>query len=131
QQKLTTDVMAMQVYDEATFKAKAERVMKMKEKGWITELDFHGKKVELLKDIGIVEDYVLRMKFYMVAKTSGLISQDDYDAKKSELIKEVFSPYADMDEFQKKVNMLMKLNEADIITDAEYANYKNKLMSDL
>lgn len=131
QQKLTADVMAMQVYDEASFKSKAERVMKLKEKGWITELDFHGKKVELLKNISIVEDYVLRMKFYMVAKTSGLISQDDYDAKKSELIKDVFSPYADMDEFQKKVNMLMKLNQADIITNEEYSNYKNKLMSDL
>ena len=131
QQKLTADIMAMQVYDESTFKSKAERVIKLKDKGWMTELDFHGKKVELLKDVNVVDDFVLRMKYYMVAKTCGLITQDDYDAKKAELIKDVFAPYSDMDEFQKKVNMLMKMNQADIITNEEYSSYKNKLMSDL
>ena len=60
-----------------------------------------------------------------------VITQEEYDAKKAELIKDVLAPYSDMDEFQKKVNMLMKMNQADIITNEEYSSYKNKLMSDL
>ena len=131
QNKLINEVMAMPFSDEASFKNKSERIMKMKEKGWLTEMDFHGKKVEVLKDVNNITDYILRTKLYMVAKTTGLITGEDYEAKKAELIKEVFAPYADMDEFQAKVNMLMKLNEAQIISDEEYSGYKNKLMSDL
>lgn len=90
-----------------------------------------ARKVEILKDIAAVEDYILRTRLYMVMKQAGLISQEDYDAKKSELIKNVFAPYESMDEFQEKINMLMKLNEAGIITDEEYTGYKTKIMNEL
>lgn len=128
QQKLVAQVMTMPASDEASFKSKCDRVMKMKEKGWLPELDFHGKKVEILKEVSSIEDYILRTKLYMVAKTSGLISSDDYEAKKAELIKEVFAPYSNMDEFQAKIQMLMRLNEAGIITTEEFNGYKGKLM---
>ena len=131
QQRLISEVMTMPAGDEDSFRNKAERVIKMKEKGWLSELDFHGKKVEILKEVNGIEDYILRTKLYMVAKMTGLISAEDYAAKKAELIKDVFSPYGSMEEFQEKVNMLMKLNNADIITDEEYVGYKNKLMNEL
>lgn len=131
QQKMIAEVMTMSGSDEASFRKKAERVIKLKEKSWLSELDFHGKKVEILKEVNGIEDYILRTKLYIVAKSCGLITIDDYEAKKSELIKEVFSPYSSMEEFQDKVNMLMRLNQADIINEDEYNAYKNKLMNDL
>ena len=131
QDSLRNDVMTMPAGDESSFRAKVERIMKMKEKSWINDMKFTELRMNILKDVSSMSDYILRTKLFNVARMCSLISEEDYAAKKSELIKEVFAPYSNMEEFQGKVNMLMKLHEADIISSQEYDGYKNKLMSDL
>ncbi|MGN0346309.1 MAG: hypothetical protein ACI4DU_03385 [Lachnospiraceae bacterium] len=131
QTKLVSEIMNLPAMDELSFKIKAERLIVAKKYNWISEMDYHGKKGTILDEVKGIEDYILRTKLYYVAMQTGLSSAEDYEARKKELIKEVFSPYDNMEQFQGKVNMLMKLNQADIISTEEYNQYKNKLMSDL
>ena len=131
QAKLISEIMSLPAMDELSFKIKAERLIVAKKYNWISEMDYHGKKGTILDEVKGIDDYILRTKLYYVAMETGLSTAEDYEARKKELIKEVFSPYDNMEQFQGKVNMLMKLNQADIISTEEYNQYKNKLMSDL
>lgn len=131
QTKLISEIMSLPAMDELSFKIKAERLIVAKKYNWISEMDYHGKKGTILDEVKGIDDYILRTKLYYVAMETGLSTAEDYEARKKELIKEVFSPYDNMEQFQGKVNMLMKLNQADIISTEEYNQYKNKLMSDL
>jgi hypothetical protein len=131
QKTLISEVMTLPAADEDSFKFKSVRVLKLKEKEWISEMDFHGKKVEMLKEVGAIGDDILRTRLYLAARDTGLISSEDYEAKKNELIKDIFAPSKDEDEFTKKIKMLMDLNKNGIINDEEYNGYKTKIMNEL
>jgi hypothetical protein len=131
QQRMISQVMTMPQNSEAEFKEKIIRVMLLKDKSWLSEMDYHGKKVEILKDVESITDYVARTRLHMVARDCGFITAEDFEGKKQALIKEVFAPYESMEQFQEKVDMLLKLKDGDIITDDEFNAYKGKLMNDL
>ena len=113
------------------FKVVVERLMALKSCDWLSELDFHAKKVELLRKVGAVEDYITKVQLYIALPGIGLISEGDYQAKKQEFIDDIFAPYADMDEFQGKVKKLMDLEKTGMLTNDEFTSYKMKLMSEL
>ena len=115
----------------AEFKVVVERLMALKSCDWLSELDFHAKKVELLRKVGAVEDYITKVQLYIALPGIGLISEGDYQAKKQEFIDDIFAPYADMDEFQGKVKKLMDLEKTGMLTNDEFTSYKMKLMSEL
>ena len=130
-QRMITEVMAMPAADEYSFKNKVDRVMLMYQKTWLNEMGYHDKKVVIANEVAAITDYVLRTRLYMVARDCGLITANDFEEKKQALIGEVFAPYEDMDEFQEKVGMLLKLKDGGIITEEEFNQYKTKLMNDL
>jgi len=113
------------------FKAVVERLMTLKNCEWLSELDFHARKVELLKKVAAVEDYVVKVQLYIALPGIGLISEGDYQLKKQEFIDEIFSPYTSMDDFQLKVKKLMDLEKTGMVSSDEFTNYKMKLMSEL
>ena len=115
----------------AEFKVVVERLMALKSCEWLSELDFHAKKVELLRKVSAVEDYVTKVQLYIALPGIGLISDGDYQVKKQEFIDDIFAPYADMDEFQGKVKKLMDLEKTGMLTNDEFTSYKMKLMSEL
>ena len=59
------------------------------------------------------------------------ITEDEYEEQKQRCIAEIFSPYSGMDEFKKRVNNLLTLHKAGMLTEEEFVSYKTKLMSDL
>ena len=130
-QRMISEVMAMPAADEYSFKNKVDRVMLMYQKTWLNEMGYHDKKVVIVNEVAAIADYVLRTRLYMVARDCGLITANDFEEKKQALIGEVFAPYEDMDEFQQKVGMLLKLKDGNIITEEEFNQYKAKLMNDL
>ena len=130
-QTLLKDVMGMTYSNEASFKEKIDRLIRMYQKGWIDEKEYHSRQVEILKAVEGMTDFILRTRLYMVARDSQLITVNEFEEKKQALINEIFAPYESMDEFQEKVGMLLKLRDGGIITDDEFNSYKNKLMNDL
>ncbi len=131
QQKYVGEVMSIPSSDEKHYKDKVDRVIQLKNRLWLNEMDFHGKKVEILKEVSGIQDFILRTKLYMASRDCGLIEPDEYQQKEDALIADIFAPYSSMEEFQEKVGMLMKLNEAGIISSEKFENLKSKLMSDL
>lgn len=113
------------------FKVVVERLMALKTGNWLSELDFHAKKVELLRKVSAVEDYVTKVQLYIALPGIGLISEGDYQVKKEEFIADIFSPYSTMEDFQGKVKKLMDLEKTGMLTTDEYTNYKMKLMDAL
>ena len=61
----------------------------------------------------------------------GFITEDEYEEQKQRCIAEIFSQYSGMDEFKKRVNNLLTLHKAGMLTEEEFVSYKTKLMSDL
>ena len=113
------------------FKAVVERLMALKTCNWLSEMDFHTRKVELLRKVSAVEDYVTKVQLYIALPSIGLISEGDYLVKKQEFVDEIFAPYESMDEFQNNVKKLMDLEKTGMLSSDEFANYKMKLMSEL
>ncbi|MCR5390227.1 MAG: hypothetical protein K6E77_05705 [Lachnospiraceae bacterium] len=121
-------VMALPAGDEPSLKAKIERVVMLKDKTWLSEMDYHGKKLEILKAIIEMPDVVQRMKLLMVARDCKLSTDEEFETKKQEVIRDIFAPYSSMDEFKAKADLLKSISEANIISQEEYDNYKEKLL---
>ena len=114
------------------FSVVVERLMALKDCNWLTELDFHAKKVELLRKVANVEDYVTKIQLYIALPKIGLISEPDYEVKKQEFVDEIFAPGdGSTEEFQNKVKKLMDLEKTGMLSTDEFTNYKMKLMSEL
>ena len=106
--------------------------MALKECEWLSELDFHSKKVELLRKVAAVDDYVTKVQLYMALPQLGLITQGDYEVKKQEFVDEIFAAGdGSTEEFQNKVKKLMDLEKTGMLTNDEFTSYKMKLMSEL
>ena len=106
--------------------------MALKDCEWLSELDFHSKKVELLRKVANVEDYVTKVQLYLALPQIGLISQGDFEVKKQEFVDEIFAPgNGSTEEFQTKVKKLMDLEKTGMLSTDEFTNYKMKLMSEL
>ena len=128
QSTFISQVMGLPADSEAALQAKIERVVMLRDKTWLSDMDFHGKKLEILKSIIEIGDVVQRMKLLMVARDCKLSTDEEFETKKQEVIRDIFAPYKDMDEFKVKANMLKHISEAGIISQEEYDNYKEKLM---
>ena len=98
--------------DVPSFTVVVERLMALKDCEWLSELDFHSKKVELLRKVANVEDYVTKVQLYLALPQIGLISQGDFEVKKQEFVDEIFAPgNGSTEEFQTKVKKLMDLDQ--------------------
>ena len=67
----------------------------------------------------------------MLLPKLGLITEADYENWKQRSLAEILAPCTDMSEFKSKANNLMELQNAGVITEKEFMDYKMKLMSDL
>ena len=61
----------------------------------------------------------------------GLATEEEYEATKDKCIAEIFSPYSGMNEFKERVNNLLILKEAGMLSEEDFVSYKTKLMADL
>ena len=103
----------------------------LKQGDWMSDIEYYGKKEELLRQIDEIEDYPKRLQARMMLPRIGFISEKDYMSWRQRCIDEVLSPCADMMEFKGKANNLMELQKAGVITENEFIEFKSKLMSEL
>ena len=103
----------------------------LKECNWLSDSDFHAKKVDLLRKVSAIDDYVTKVEIYIASPKMGLISEEDYNLKKEEFIADIFKPHESTEEFQVSVKKLMDLEKVGMLTSDEFTNYKMKLMSEL
>lgn len=113
------------------FKVVVERLIALKECNWLSDSDFHAKKVDLLRKVSAIDDYVTKVEIYIASPKMGLISEEDYNLKKEEFIADIFKPHESTEEFQVSVKKLMDLEKVGMLTSDEFTNYKMKLMSEL
>ena len=114
------------------FSIVVERLMALKNCEWLSELDFHAKKVELLRKVANVQDYVTKVQLYIALPQIGLITTQDYEVRKQEFVDDIFAAGdGSTEEFQSKVKKLMDLEKTGMLSTDEFTNYKLKLMSEL
>ncbi len=115
----------------AELKATVKRLVALRDGEWLSEKDFEVKKQELLRKIDAGSDYSENLKMYQMLAEIGFVSEQDYLNQRQKCIDDIFKPYGSMDEFKVRVNNLLELQKAGIITEEEFSSFKTKLMSEL
>lgn len=115
----------------AELQATVKRLVALRDGEWLSEKDYEVKKQELLRKIDAGSDYSENLKMYQMLATIGFVSDQDYLNQRQKCIDDIFKPYGSMDEFKVRVNNLLELQKAGIITEEEFSSFKTKLMSEL
>ena len=123
------DMTEMDYSSDAKLKVQIERLMALRRCEWMDENEYQAKKSDILKTIGDNNDAVKKMLLFKTLTEVAFISQDDYENFKKGVIDDVFSNYGDIDELRMRAQTLMGLKEAGIVTDAEFSDFKKKLLA--
>ncbi len=121
----------MPVNTSAEVKAVSDRLIALKEGGWMSEFDYVAQKGDVMRRIDMISDYTTRIGIYVALPKIGFATEAEYEATKQKCIDEIFSPYSGMDEFKRRVNDLLILQKAGMLSEADFISYKTKLMSEL
>lgn len=128
-QDFITDMTALDYSSEAKFKGQIERLMTLRRCDWLSAGEYEQKKKEVVQTVKDNNDAVEKMQLFGLLADVTFITQDEYDGFKQGVIDKIFSEYSDISELQKKAQTLMSLKEAGIISDAEFNDYKKKLLA--
>jgi hypothetical protein len=127
--RLISDLDAIDSNNADTLKSKIKKLMLLKECEWLSSSELEVKKAEIVGTISSNTDEVARMQLHRVAVEGGLESDDEYNAAKSVIVSDIISPVnGDMELFKKKIELLTKIHDAGIISDAEFGDFKGKLL---
>lgn len=128
-QEFVADMTALDYTSESKLKGQLERIMTLKRCDWITDSEYQAKKKEILNTIDGNKDIVNKMQLYGLLASISYITDAEYGNFKTKVIDGIFQQYSDISELQKKAQSLMSLKEAGIITEAEFADFKKKLLT--
>lgn len=109
----------------------SDRLLALKEGGWISEEDFALQKGDMVRRIDEIKDYTNRINMYVAMPKMGLATEEEYEETKDKCIAEIFAPYSGMSEFKERVNNLLILQKAGMLSEEDFVSYKTKLMADL
>ena len=108
-----------------------KKMLILKRGKWLSETDYLYEKEDILKKIAGFDDSIERLKFYEMMCEEGFVDEAEYQKQKQQMVDDIFKPHASMAEFKEKVNRLMEYEKNGVISEAEFAEYKEKLMSEL
>ena len=128
-QEFVADMTALDYSSESKLKGQIERIMTLKRCDWITDSEYQAKKNEILHTIDENKDIVAKMQLYGLLTDISFITKDEYNSFKNKVIDDIFQQYSDISELQKKAQSLMSLKEASIISEAEFTDYKKRLLT--
>ncbi len=127
--RLVADLDSIDSGNADTLKSKIKKIMLLKECEWLSQSELDAKKQEIIATISANADEVTRMSLHKVAVEGGLETDAEYDAAKAQIVADITSPVnGDMDLFKKKIELLTKIHDAGIINDAEFGDFKSKLL---
>ena len=112
-------------------KAYIDRMVALRDGDWLSKTEFYAKKTDLLRKVDTMPDYTQMLQARILLPKVGLITDADYENWKQKCIADIFAPCSDMAQFKSKANNLMELQQAGVITDKEFTDYKIKLMNSL
>ncbi len=127
--RLVADLDSIDSGNADTLKSKIKKIMLLKECEWLSQSELEAKKAEIVATISANADEVTRMSLHKVAVEGGLETDAEYDAAKAQIVADITTPVnGDMDLFKKKIELLTKIHNAGIISDAEFGDFKSKLL---
>ncbi len=128
-QEFVADMTVLDFSSEAKLRNQIERLMTLRRCNWIDASEYQDKKRDVLQTIEANNNVVEKMQLFSLLTEIGFINLNDYENFKQRVIESIFQQYSDISELQKKAQTLMSLKDADIITEAEFNDYKKKLLA--
>ena len=106
-------------------------MMALREGECLDVKEFQARRQQLLAKIDNVENYATRVDMYRMLPDVGLITGSEYEDIKQKCIDKIFVKTNSVMDFKERANNLVELHKIGMLTDEEFAGYKNKLMSEL
>ncbi|MCM1113844.1 MAG: hypothetical protein NC399_11385 [Muribaculum sp.] len=128
-QELVDEMTTLDYSSESKLKSQIACIVTLKKCGWIDEGTFAAKKAEIIQTIEANDDVIARLQLFRTLTTIDFLTEDDYKAHEKKVIDDIFQPYSDISELQKKAQNLMKLKDAAVISEEDFNTYKKKLLS--
>lgn len=128
-QELVEEMTSVDYSSESRLKSQIACIVTLRKCEWIGEGEFQVKKEEIVHTIEGNEDVITRLQLLRSLTTIDFLTEEDYKTFEKKVIDEIFQPYSDISELQKKAQNLMKLKDAAIISDEDFNTYKKKLLS--
>lgn len=128
-QELVDEMTTLDYSSETKLKSQIACIVTLKKCGWIDEAAFASKKAEIVQTIESNDDVIARLQLLRALTTIDFLTEDDYKAHEKKVIDDIFQPYSDISELQKKAQNLMKLKDASVISEEDFNAYKKKLLS--
>lgn len=128
-QELVEEMTSVDYSSESRLKSQIACIVTLRKCEWISEGEFQVKKEEIVHTIEGNEDVITRLQLLRSLTTIDFLTEEDYKTFEKKVIDEIFQPYSDISELQKKAQNLMKLKDAAIISDEDFNTYKKKLLS--
>ncbi len=128
-QELVEEMTALDYSSESRLKSQIACIVTLRKCEWISEEEFQAKKQEIVRTIEGNDDVIKRLQLLRSLTTIDFLTEEDYKVFEKKVIDEIFLPYSDISELQKKAQNLMKLKDAAIISEEDFNIYKKKLLS--
>ncbi len=127
--ELVGEMTALDYSSEAKLKGQIACIVTLKKCEWIDDAEYAAKKNEIVSNIETNDDIVARLQTLRMLTNIEFLTEEEYKGFEKKVVDDIFQPYSDISELQKKAQNLMKLKDASIITEEDFNNYKKKLLS--
>ncbi len=106
-------------------------MMALREGECLDVKEFQARRQQLLAGVDSVENYATKVAMYRMLPDVGLISNSEYEEIKQKCIDKIFVKTNSVMDFKERANNLVELQKIGMLSEEEFAGYKNKLMSEL
>ena len=128
-QELVAEMTTLDFSSESKLKSQISCILSLRKCGWISDTEFQAKKTEIVNTVEANDDVIARLQLLRSLTNINFLSEEDYKGFEKKVIDDIFQPYSDINELQKKAQNLMKLKEASVISEEDFNAYKKKLLS--
>lgn len=128
-QELVDEMTTVDFSSEAKMRSQITCIVTLRKCGWISDTEYQGKKNEIIGAVEQNDDIVARLQLFRMLTNIEFLTEDEYRNFESKVVDDIFQPYSDISELQKKAQNLMKLKDAAIISEDDFNTYKKKLLS--
>ena len=128
-QELVAEMTALDYSSEAKMKSQIACIVTLKKCEWIDDMEYQAKKNEIVQSVEANDDIVARLQLFRILTNINFLTEEEYKSFEKKVIDDIFQPYSDISELQKKAQNLMKLKDATIISEEDFNTYKKKLLS--
>lgn len=127
--ELVDEMTALDFSSETKLRSQITCIVTLRKCGWIDDMEFQSKKNQIVGSVESNDDIVARLQMFRMLTNIEFLTEDEYKGYEKKVIDDIFQPYSDISELQKKAQNLMKLKDAAIISEDDFNSYKKRLLS--